>query len=72
MKACKASIYLYSVCLIWFLYWISEPVDPNSMLKGMKGYQLTQRDLEFIEKMKEEKLIKKLQVILCLSHSLLL
>lgn len=34
------------------------------MLKGMKGYQLTQTDLEFIKKMQEEKLIKKLQVIL--------
>ncbi|XP_027147660.1 uncharacterized protein LOC104928335 isoform X2 [Larimichthys crocea] len=35
--------------------------DPNSMLKGMKGYQLIPSDLEFIEKMKEEKLIKNLQ-----------
>lgn len=34
------------------------------MLKGMKGYQLTQSDLEFIKNMQEEKLIKKLQVIL--------
>ncbi|XP_044044509.1 uncharacterized protein si:dkeyp-34c12.1 [Siniperca chuatsi] len=40
---------------------IFEPNDPNSMLKGMKGYQLTPTDLEFIKKMKEEKLIKKLQ-----------
>ncbi|XP_047432710.1 stress response protein NST1-like [Mugil cephalus] len=40
---------------------ISEPVDPNSVLKGMKGYQLTEADLEFIKKMKEEQLVKKLQ-----------
>lgn len=33
------------------------------MLKGMKGYQLTESDLEFIKKMQEEKLVKKLQVI---------
>ncbi|XP_029305907.1 myosin-11-like isoform X2 [Cottoperca gobio] len=39
----------------------TEPHEPNSMLKGMKGYQLTQIDLEFIENMKVEKLIKKLQ-----------
>ncbi|XP_020497885.2 axoneme-associated protein mst101(3)-like [Labrus bergylta] len=39
----------------------TKPDDPTSMLKGMKGYQLTQSDLEFIEKMKEEKLAKKLQ-----------
>ncbi|XP_061572097.1 uncharacterized protein LOC133425322 [Cololabis saira] len=31
------------------------------MLKGMKGYQLTQSDLEFIKRMKEEQLVKKLQ-----------
>lgn len=42
---------------------ISEPDEPNSMLKGMKGYELTAGDLEFIKKMKEEKLIKKYQVI---------
>lgn len=40
----------------------SEPGD-HAMLKGMKGYQLTESDLEFINKMQEEKLIKKLQVI---------
>ncbi|XP_068575725.1 inner centromere protein B [Cebidichthys violaceus] len=39
----------------------SEPDDPNSMLKGMKDYQLTRADLEFIEKMRVEKVIKKLQ-----------
>lgn len=33
------------------------------MLKGMKGYQLTESDLEFIKKMQEEKLLKNLQVI---------
>ncbi|XP_054483288.1 uncharacterized protein LOC129116410 [Anoplopoma fimbria] len=38
-----------------------EPEDPNSMLKGMKGYQLTSTDLEFIEKMRVEKLLKKLK-----------
>lgn len=32
------------------------------MLKGMKGYQLTDEDLDFIKKMKEEQLVKKLQV----------
>ncbi len=42
---------------------ISKSDDPDSMLKGMKGYQLTPGDLEFIEKMKQEKLIKELQVI---------
>ncbi|XP_034006955.1 proteoglycan 4-like [Trematomus bernacchii] len=39
----------------------TEPEDPNPMLKGMKGCQLTQNDLEFMEKMKEDKLIKQLQ-----------
>lgn len=34
------------------------------MLKGMKGYQLTPSDLEFIEKMEKDKLVKKLQVML--------
>uniref|UniRef100_A0A3Q0QRJ7 Uncharacterized protein n=1 Tax=Amphilophus citrinellus TaxID=61819 RepID=A0A3Q0QRJ7_AMPCI len=47
------------------LYFIcSEPSksdDPHSMLKGMKGYELTTADLEFIKKMKEEQLVKKLQ-----------
>lgn len=38
-----------------------DPDDPMSMLKGMKGYQVTPSDLEFIKMMKEEKLIKKLQ-----------
>ncbi|XP_022617517.1 uncharacterized protein LOC111233885 [Seriola dumerili] len=33
----------------------------NSMLKGMKGYQLTAGDLEFIMKMKEEERLKKLE-----------
>lgn len=42
---------------------ISEPDEPSSMLKGMKGYQLTAGDLEFIKRMKEEKLVKKYQVI---------
>lgn len=32
------------------------------MLKGMKGYQLTAADLEFLKKMKEEQLVKKMQV----------
>ncbi|TDG96333.1 hypothetical protein EPR50_G00239060 [Perca flavescens] len=40
---------------------LSEPCDPNSMLKGMKGYLLTPSDLEFIEKMEKDKLVKKLQ-----------
>ncbi|KAK1876829.1 Protein dispatched like 3 [Dissostichus eleginoides] len=39
----------------------TEPEEPNTMLKGMKGCQLTQNDLEFMEKMKEDKLIKQLQ-----------
>lgn len=39
----------------------SEQTD-HAMLKGMTGYQLTPSDLEFIEKMQEEKIIKKLQV----------
>ncbi|XP_023275963.1 uncharacterized protein LOC111665264 isoform X2 [Seriola lalandi dorsalis] len=33
----------------------------NSMLKGMKGYQLTAGDLEFIVKMKKEENLKKLE-----------
>ncbi|XP_059183919.1 uncharacterized protein si:dkeyp-34c12.1 isoform X2 [Centropristis striata] len=41
------------------------------MLKGMKGYQLTQSDLEFMKKMKEEKLIKKLQGDLAETQKLL-
>lgn len=36
--------------------------DPQSMLKGMKGYQLTPVDLEFMQKMNEEKELKNLQV----------
>lgn len=43
----------------------SQPDEPNAMLKGMKGYQLTPSDLEFIKKMQQEKLLKKLQVIVC-------
>ncbi|XP_075999966.1 uncharacterized protein LOC142993166 [Genypterus blacodes] len=35
--------------------------DPGSMLKGMQGYEPTPADMEFLKKMKEEKLIKKLQ-----------
>nr|XP_040060306.1 uncharacterized protein si:dkeyp-34c12.1 [Gasterosteus aculeatus aculeatus] len=38
-----------------------EAEEPNSMLTGMKGYQLTQTDLEFMEKIRAEKLLKKLQ-----------
>ncbi|XP_071320827.1 fibrinogen- and Ig-binding protein [Trachinotus anak] len=40
---------------------ILEPDHLNSMLKGMKGYQLTAGDLEFIKKMKQEEVLKKLQ-----------
>lgn len=43
----------------------SELAD-HAMLKGMTGYQLTPCDLEFIEKMQEERIIKKLQVCLLL------
>lgn len=43
---------------------VTELDDASSMLKGMKGYRLTPGDLEFIKKMKEEKLIKKYQVIM--------
>ncbi|XP_035533738.1 cingulin-like protein 1 isoform X2 [Morone saxatilis] len=39
----------------------TEPDDSNSMLKGMTGYEPTKSDLEFIEKMKQEKLLRKLQ-----------
>ncbi|XP_068446828.1 peptidoglycan DL-endopeptidase CwlO-like [Clinocottus analis] len=39
----------------------SEPDDPRAMLRGMTGYQLTQTDSEFMEKMKMEKLVQKLQ-----------
>lgn len=38
------------------------------MLKGMKGYQLTAADLEFLKKMKEEQLVKKMQVGLIYGH----
>nr|XP_008282360.1 PREDICTED: eukaryotic translation initiation factor 3 subunit A-like [Stegastes partitus] len=38
-----------------------ETDDPTSVLRGMKGYQLTPGDLEFIKKMKEEQLVKKLE-----------
>ncbi|XP_034410560.1 formin-A-like [Cyclopterus lumpus] len=38
-----------------------EPEDPSSLLRGMTGYQLTQADSDFMEKMRLEKLIKKLQ-----------
>ncbi|XP_035006111.2 axoneme-associated protein mst101(2) [Hippoglossus stenolepis] len=38
-----------------------EPLYPDSMLRGMKGYQPLPGDLEFLKKMKEEKLIGKLQ-----------
>lgn len=39
----------------------SDPVD-HAMIKGMKGYQLTPSDLDFIRTMQEDKLIRKLQV----------
>ncbi|KAI9999684.1 hypothetical protein NQD34_018358, partial [Periophthalmus magnuspinnatus] len=35
--------------------------DPESMLKGMKGYRLTPADLEFMQRLTEEKELKKLQ-----------
>lgn len=34
----------------------------------MKGYQVTAADLEFLKKMKEEQLVKKLQVGLIYGH----
>ncbi|XP_029927646.1 DNA repair protein RAD50 isoform X2 [Myripristis murdjan] len=40
---------------------LPEAADANSMLRGMEGYELTADDLEFIEKMQQEKRIKKLQ-----------
>ncbi|KAF0045883.1 hypothetical protein F2P81_002412 [Scophthalmus maximus] len=39
----------------------SEPTFSDSMLKGMKGYQLTAGDLDFLQKMKEAKLSRELQ-----------
>ncbi|XP_016894029.1 uncharacterized protein LOC103389233 [Cynoglossus semilaevis] len=42
---------------------ISELVCTNSMLQGMKGYQPTPGDLEFIRMMKEEKLQAKIKDI---------
>ncbi|XP_024144735.2 uncharacterized protein LOC118597872 isoform X1 [Oryzias melastigma] len=39
----------------------SQTANSHSMLKGMKGYQLTQSDLDFLRRMEEEKLIRKLQ-----------
>lgn len=47
---------------------LPESHDPHSMLKGMKGYQLTAADLEFLKKMKEEQLVKKMQVRLSYGH----
>uniref|UniRef100_A0A1A8NJB8 Uncharacterized protein n=2 Tax=Nothobranchius rachovii TaxID=451742 RepID=A0A1A8NJB8_9TELE len=41
--------------------WDPEPDAPESMLKGMRGYQLTEADLEFIKKTKEQQVLKKLQ-----------
>ncbi|TNN44802.1 hypothetical protein EYF80_044987 [Liparis tanakae] len=41
-----------------------EPEDPGAMLRGMTGYQLTQTDSEFLENMRVEKLLKKLQAVL--------
>jgi len=38
------------------------------MLRGMTGYQLTQTDSEFLENMRVEKLLKKLQVFILLPH----
>ncbi|KAL7369853.1 hypothetical protein ABVT39_010658 [Epinephelus coioides] len=38
-----------------------NPDDSSSMLKGMKGYKATPDDLEFIKKMKAEKINKELQ-----------
>ncbi|XP_045908853.1 uncharacterized protein LOC123973041 isoform X2 [Micropterus dolomieu] len=43
----------------------AERDDPESLLKGMKGYQMTPGDLEFIKRMKEEKHTKKLQFPSC-------
>ncbi|XP_011604671.2 translation initiation factor IF-2 isoform X2 [Takifugu rubripes] len=36
-------------------------LSDHTMLKGMKGYQLTHSDLEFIRTLQEDKLIQKLQ-----------
>lgn len=49
----------------YFPFFFFPPLEPDdhSMLKGMKGYQLTASDLDFLKKMQEEKLINKLQVL---------
>uniref|UniRef100_A0A3Q2ZH08 Eukaryotic translation initiation factor 3 subunit A-like n=1 Tax=Kryptolebias marmoratus TaxID=37003 RepID=A0A3Q2ZH08_KRYMA len=49
----------------------TETAALDSMLKGMKGYQLTSSDLEFIKKMKEQQLVKKLQADLEAAQKLL-
>ncbi|XP_054596791.1 uncharacterized protein [Nothobranchius furzeri] len=48
-------------CRKLLLCWDPEPDAPESMLKGMRGYQLTEVDLEFIKKTKEQQVFKKLQ-----------
>lgn len=40
-----------------------QPDHINSMLKGMKGYELTESDLDFIKNMRENELLKKHQVL---------
>lgn len=54
---CPAEVFTFSPVLLYF----SELSD-HTMLKGMKGYQLTHSDLEFIRTLQEDKLIQKLQV----------
>ncbi|CAL8307861.1 unnamed protein product [Merluccius merluccius] len=39
--------------------------DPIAMLRGMEGYQLTQTDQDFIERMNQEKVLKRLELPSC-------
>lgn len=41
---------------------LTSELSGHALLKGMKGYQLTPSDLEFIRAMQEDKLLRTLQV----------
>lgn len=52
---CSADVFTSDLCLC-------SDLSGHAMLKGMKGYQLTPSDLEFIRTMQEDKLLRTLQV----------
>lgn len=41
---------------------LTSGLSGHALLKGMKGYQLTPSDLDFIRAMQEDKLLRTLQV----------